>query len=70
MAMAAQSAETATVDPIDRSISPAERAKTRPMAIMVTGAVCRMMLTRFRWVRKPLSRSTTAKKMKMAMKPT
>ncbi|MNY69753.1 hypothetical protein D3C86_2077390 [compost metagenome] len=70
MAMAPARADTATVEPIERSISPAERAKTRPMAMIVTGAVCRMMLTRLRWVRKPLSRSTTAKNRKMARKPT
>ena len=68
-ATAADSAETATVEPIERSISPAERTKTRPIAITVIGAVCSTMLERLRTVRKPLSRSITAKNRKIARKP-
>ena len=68
-ATAADSAETATVEPIERSISPAERTKTRPIAMMVIGAVCSTMLERLRTVRKPLSRSMIAKNRKIARKP-
>ena len=68
--MAASSAEIATIDPIDRSISPAVSTNTMPTAMTVTGAVCWTMLRRLRAVRNPSSRRTIEKPTRMMKKPT
>ena len=64
------SAESATTEPMDRSISPAASTKTSPTAMIVIGAVWMTMLVRLLVVRKPLlpwvmakNRNTTAKPM-------
>ena len=68
--VAASSAEIATIDPIDRSISPAVSTKTMPTAITVTGAVCWTMLRRLRAVRNPSSHRTIENPTRMMKKPT
>ena len=68
--MEASSAEIATIEPIDRSISPAVSTKTMPTAMTVTGAVCWTMLRRLRVVRKPSSRRTIENATRMIRKPT
>ena len=50
--LAADSAARATTEPIDRSISPAQRTNTVPTAITVIGADCTAILVRFERVRK------------------
>ena len=39
MTTAAESADTAVIEPKDKSISPAESTKTKPIAMTVAGAV-------------------------------
>ena len=63
-------AESATIEPMDRSISPAESTKVMPKAMIETIAVCRAMLAKLSGVRKPRSLRVTAKKTRMARKPT
>ena len=65
---AVTSAERATTEPSERSISPALSTKTTATAITLTGVVCRTMLSKFVWLRKPSSRSVTAKKTKISTK--
>jgi hypothetical protein len=59
----------ATMDPMDRSISPAVSTNTMPTAITVTGAVCWTMLRRLRAVRNPSSRRTMENPTRMIRKP-
>ena len=63
------SAATATIEPNEMSITPADSAKTSPIAITVIGAVCSTMLVRLRALKKPSSYRISAKKAKMTAKP-
>jgi hypothetical protein len=62
---AVTSADRATTAPSERSISPALRTKTTATAITVMGVVCRTMLSRLVWLRKPSSCRVAAKKTKI-----
>ena len=66
---AAARADTATIEPNDRSISPADRTNTTPTASTVAGAVCRTMFDRLRTLAKPYRPRVTVKKTKIARKP-
>ena len=59
----------ATTWPMDRSISPADRANVVPNAMTDTKAVWRSTFSWFSMVRKPLSRRVIAKNTKMPTKP-
>ncbi len=67
---AASSAAIATMEPMERSISPAVSTNTIPTAITVTGAVCCTMFRRLDGVANPSSRRTMEKTTKIARKPT
>jgi hypothetical protein len=67
--VAATRDESATVEPMDRSISPVLRTNTVPTAITVIGAVCRRMLVRFCWVKKPSSLSATDSTSRISRNP-
>ena len=66
---AATIALSATTWPIDRSISPADRANVMPKAMIDTKAVWRRMFRKLSTVRKPLSRSVIENTTRMSRKP-
>ena len=66
---AATIALSATIWPMERSISPAERANVMPKAMIDTKAVWRRMLRKLSRVRKPLSRSVIENTARMSTKP-
>jgi hypothetical protein len=67
---AATSAAIATTEPIERSISPADRTKTIPMAMTVTGVVSCTMFNRLEADRKPSPLNRTANAAKIKRNPT
>jgi hypothetical protein len=67
---AATSAAIATTEPIERSISPADSAKTIPMAMTVTGVVSCTMFSRLEMDKKPSPLNRTANAAKIKRKPT
>ena len=66
---AATIALSATTWPMDRSISPADRAKVMPKAMIDTNAVWRRMFRKLSKVRKPLSRSVIENTTRMSRNP-
>ena len=62
-------AESATTEPIERSISPAQSVKVIPIAITEIMVVCCVMFIRLPPVKKPLLKSVIEKKANMTAKP-